>query len=98
MDDAARIIRTLCPLIMNDDDARNPSKVRMMYMLRLKRYGITAREGITTDAYPCTLEGSGYYMQAQIADENGDMVVYLGKIYKETSDNVWDSDSIEVIG
>ena len=95
----AKVIKTLNPLIICDGEIIKPDEIRELYRLRLNMIGLEVKIGVPSDAYPFELVGNnGYYMNAYIAEEDGNPVIYLGRMYRETGKDVWDSDSLEIIG
>ena len=99
VEDFAKVVKTLCPLTICDGETINPDNIREIYKLRLGMLGIESKIGVPSDAYPFRLVGdNGYYVNAYIADEDGNSVVYLGKMCQETGEDVWSSESLKIIG
>lgn len=97
-----KVIRTLNPLIISEDEIIKPDEIRELYKLRLNMIGFEVKIGVPpceSDVYRFDLVGdTGYYMRAYIVEVDDNTVIYLGRIYRETGKDVWDSDSLEIIG
>lgn len=97
-----KVIKTLNPLIISEDEIIKPDEIRELYKLRLNMIGFEVKIGVPpceSDVYNFDLVGdTGYYMRAYIVEEDDNTVIFLGRMYRETGKDVWDSDSLEIIG
>lgn len=101
-EDLVKVIQTLCPLIICDGEEIKPDEIRELYKLRLNMLGFEGKIGVPpykSDVYEFELVGeNGYYMRAYIVEEDDNTIIYLGRICRETGKDVWDFDSLEIIG
>ena len=101
-EDLAKVIKTLNPLIINEGEIIQPDEIRKLYKLRINMLGFEVKIGVPpykSDVYNFELVGkNGYYMRAYIVEEDDNTIIYLGRMYRETGKDVWDSESLEIIG
>ena len=101
-EDLAKVIKSLNPLIICEDEIIKPDEIRKLYKLRIEMIGFDVNIGVPpykSDVYNFELIGdNGYYMRAYIVEEDDKTKIYLGRIYRETGKDVWDSESLEIIG
>ena len=98
----AKVIKSLNPLIICEDETIKPDEIRTIYKLRIEMIGFDVKIGVppyNSDVYNFKLVGdNGYYMRAYIVDGEDNTIIYLGRMYRETGKDVWDSESLEIIG
>ena len=101
-EDLAKIMKTLNPLIICEGEIIKPDEIRKLYKLRIEMIGFEVKIGVPSyksDVYEFELVGdNGYYMRAYIVEEDDNTIIYLGRMYRETGKDVWDSESLEIIG